>query len=899
MLSLAVDPIAAIANLHRLQSEGAEGRYGYYEAIDYTAERLRPGQRSQVIQSYMAHHQGMSLVALTNLLRNDLMPRRLMAEPAARATELLLQERVPVEAPLVDAHAIEETIRVATDGGPVPVSKRLTTADTPRPRTHLLSNGSYSVMFTNSGAGYGVCRGLDVTRWRADRTADDWGQFCYIRDVNSGATWSAGYQPMRRAATRYEVIYSIDKAEIRRLDQRIDCHLEITVALEKNVEVRRYTLTNLDTRTRELEVTSYAEVVLLAHGADISHPAFGKLFLETEWLPGQRALSVGGGLVRKIRRQSGPFMSWLATPHRLVMWNLKPTDCAFWAAGELRPIPRPWTVAHRRCPAQSALCSILYSVCRQRVRLRRGPRSRWRSPPALRKRVRTALALADQFHSIPVVTRAFELAWAHSRVELRHLNLSIEEAQLYQRLAGHVLLPGTALRASAGTLKANHQGQSGLWRYGISGDLPIVLIRLRDDKGLTLVHEMLSVHAYWRCKGLTVDLVVLIVRPVSYFEELNEQTLAMIRSSDERELIDRSGGIFVRKSAQIPEEDQILLNAAARVVLSSELGSVRDQIDALEKSFPLPARLSVRKVARDGDGGFRSGQPANPQFNNGIGGFSADGREYILTSHAAPPPAPWINVIANSRIGFLVSDSGLGYTWVGNSQASRLTPWSNDPVSDPPGEAIYLRDEESGEFWAPTPLPVVGAAPTTVRHGQGYTVFSQARGGLEQELTAYVPRHDKVKILRLKLTNQGQSLRRLSATYYVDWVLGGTNEQTALHVVTEQDSSSGILLRATRSTRPIPVRLPSSTSQRASHRDWRSHGVLGSQWIERGARSAAANRSLRPDWSRPRPLWRGPDQNRFGLRRDARGRISPRPGRGHRIGAKLGRTLSPADGGGE
>ncbi len=795
LLSLAVDPRAALANLDYLKAEGGEGPYGFYEAIDYTADRLPPGQRLQVIQSYMAHHQGMALLAVANRLLNDPMPRRLMAEPAAHAAELLLQERVPAEAPLIDAHTTEEMIRIATDGGPVPVSRRLTTADTPRPRTLLLSNGTYSVMVTNSGSGSSSCRGLDVTRWRADRTADDWGQYCYIRDLHSGATWSAGHQPLRRIATRYEVIYSIDKAEIRRLDQRINSHLEITVALEKNVEVRRLTLTNLDAKTRELEITSYAEVALIEHAADVSHPAFGKLFLETEWLPAQRAL-----LCRRRPRAESQKPIWAihvlaceAIPIGAIEYE---TDRARFL-GRRRTPANPVVLDRNAGPLSGTVGAVLDPIfsLRHRVRLTPGGSVTMAFATGVAETREEALALADQFHSMPVVTRAFELAWAHSRVELRHLNLSIEEAHLYQRLAGHVLLPGTALRANQGTLKANRQGQSSLWRYGISGDLPIVLVRLRDEKGLSLVHEMLAVHAYWCAKGLTVDLVILIVRPVSYLEELYEQAQAMVRLSDARDLIDRPGGVYVRKTAQIPDEDQTLLNAAARVVLSSELGSVRDQIDALEQSVVLPPRLGSRRLSRDGEATPSQPAPqANLEFPNGFGGFTPDGKEYVLVSQAAPPPAPWINVIANSRIGFLISDSGSGYTWVGNSQANRLTPWSNDPVSDRPGEVVYMRDEDTGEIWSPTPLPVLGAAPTTIRHGQGYSVFSQPRGGLEQELTLFVPPHDKIKIVRLALRNRGSSALRLSATFYAELVLGPTTEQVGLHIVTEQDAASGIVL---------------------------------------------------------------------------------------------------------
>ena len=505
LLAVPLYPHEPQANLDRLRGEGAEGPFGFCEAIDYTPSRLPEGTTSAVVRCWMAHHQGMGLVALANRLTGDAMPRRFRREPAVRAAELLLQERVPHDAPLLPPEVVEDGGGRAFAATAYPVSRRLTSPDTPGPRTHLLSNGRYTVMLTNAGAGYSeradapqsetLRQAIDVTRWRGDRTADDSGQFIYIRDRESGLFWSTGYQPTRRKPDTYEVVYSLDKAEVRRVDDQIETLLELAVAPDKDVEVRRVTLRNLGSRPRELELTSYAEVVLLPHAADVAHPAFGKLFLETEWLPAARAL-----LCRRRPR---------AETQRPV-WAVHAVADDGSAVGEVEyETDRMRFLGRRRTCADPAALTVPLSgtvgpvldpvfALRRRVRLEAGATATVAFSTGVADSREEALSLADTYQNLHAVTRTFELAWAHSRLELRHHGLEVEQAHLFQRLAGHILFPGPALRAPSEVLKANTQGQSGLWRHGISGDLPVVLVRLDDGSEMSLWHETLMAHAYLR-----------------------------------------------------------------------------------------------------------------------------------------------------------------------------------------------------------------------------------------------------------------------------------------------------------------------------------------------------------------------------------------------------------------
>jgi cyclic beta-1,2-glucan synthetase len=823
-LALMVRPHAALANFRALTAERAEGPYGYYEAIDYTRDRLLEKRRSAVVRSYMAHHQGMTLTALANCLLDNPMVRRFHAEPMVRATELLLQERVPRVAPVLDLNDDEALAQhPVVREGVLPMSRRITTAQTPLPRTHFLSNGQYTVLLTNSGGGYSTWRDLDVTRWREDRTRDDWGQFIYIRDLRTGLVWSAGHQPVGRPADHYEVVYSTDKAEFRRRDGGMESSLEVTVSPEHAAEVRRLTLTNHNLRTHELELTSYAEVVLLQHRADLSHPAFGKLFLETEWLPGEAAL-----LCRRRPRSAEQPPVWAV---HVVAVDGPAVGPAQFETDRARFLGRGRTPARPAAldadgPLSGTTGPVLDPVfaVRRRVKVAPGASVSIAFTTAVATSREAAVALADQYHDFHGVTRAFELAWAHTQVQLRHLHLSAEEAHLYQRLAAHVVFAAPALRAPADVLRANRQGQAGLWRHGISGDKPVVLVRVEELDELPLVRQALLAHTYWRLQGLEADLVVLNEHPSGYAEEVQQGLQAMVRASDAHALADKPGGVFVRKADHLTPEDRVLLQAAARVVLAGNRGSLAAQLESRERPPALPPALTVAEGARAAAPADEVRAPAGLRFANGVGGFSADGREYLVAlpepagvdrapqaarrslafghrpEAAAPPapaglpPAPWINVIANPRCGFLVSETGGGYTWAGNSQGNRLTPWSNDSVTDPAGEVVYLRDEATGEVWTPTPLPL-GAGRGLVRHGPGYTVFERASHGVTQELTLFVPPDDSVKLLLLKVRNASATPRRLSATFYVEWVLGTWRDQAPMQVTTEQDGSGAVLAR--------------------------------------------------------------------------------------------------------
>ena len=792
MLGLMVRPEAACVNLEKMAQLGYMGRYGFYEAVDYTPSRLPRGQGSAVIRSFMVHHQGMGLLALSYLLHDRPMQRRFESDPLLQSTLLVLQERSPEAGAFYSNTTEQAAIRATAPDQAMPM-RILTQPNTPVPETQLLSNGRYHVMVTNAGGSYSRWKDLAVTRWREDSTRDNWGNFCYVRDLDDGEFWSTTYQPTLAEPRGHEVIFSEGRAEFRRSDRGLDLYTEIVVSPEDDIEMRRTRITNKTERTRTIELTSFAEVVMAPAAADAAHPAFSKLFVQTEILRQENAI-----LCTRRPRGKGEQMPWLLhlmTVHDAGVSEISfETDRAqFIGRGNTAIAPRALlepgalsgsegsvldpVVAIRYCitlePDQSATVDIVTGMTDTRE---------------------AALHLIDKYQDSHLADRVFELAWTHSQVVLRQLNASESDAQLYARLANCVIYPNGGLRADASILTRNQRGQSGLWAYAISGDLPIVLLQIKDPANIELARQMVQAHAYWRLKGLVVDLVIWYEDQGGYRQLLHEQIMGLIASGIDAQAIDRPGGIFVRLADQIGPEDRILLQSVARAIISDSRGTLAEQIKRpAQPALRMPPLLADNR-GEYSDAGQHTRLPHDLILDNGIGGFAPDGREYVIvTSAGQRTPAPWSNVLANPQFGSVVSESGAAYTWHENAHEFRLTPWHNDPVSDSSGEAFYLRDEQSGHYWSPAPLPARGSGDYVTRHGYGYSVFEHSEGGIRSEMSTYVALDAPLKYTVLKVRNDTPVARRLSVTGYVEWVLGDMRSKSGMHIITELDPASGAL----------------------------------------------------------------------------------------------------------
>ncbi|WP_426687677.1 GH36-type glycosyl hydrolase domain-containing protein [Rhodanobacter ginsengiterrae] len=793
-LAMMVAPAAATRNLQRLADAGARSRYGLYEAIDYTPARLPVGQDAAIVRQFMAHHQGMTLLALDYALLDRPMQRRFESHPQFQASSLLLQERVPKTAAEYlhatgfpelggDSRATEGRLRVFTD------------PDRALPAVQLLSNGRYHVMLSSAGGGYSRRGELALTRWHEDITRDNWGAYCYLRDVGSNSCWSTAYQPTNQPTELFEAIFSESRAEFRVREREFDAHTEIVVSPEDDIELRRTHLTNRGRTRRTIELTSYVEVVLAPAIADALHPAFSKLFVQTELVPELQAIVC----TRRPRAadEQMPWMFHLLAVHDADIDAISyETDRARFI-GRGRSTANPQVLDSEQVQLSNSDGSVLDPIMAIRCRITLDPDQTAIIDfvSGIAEQREGCLKLIGKYRDRHLADRVFDLAWTHSQVLLRQLNASLADAQLYEHMATSILYPNDSLRAAPAVLRANRRGQSGLWGQSISGDLPIVLLQIASPSRIELVRQLVQAHAYWRLKGLAVDLVIWNEDRAGYRQELQDQIMGLIASGSEASLLDRPGGIFVRPSQQLSSEDRAVMLASARLILGDARGSLAEQIGRRQAQSHAP-RFEASRATRAASGGQApvADTTAALQLANPHGGFSADGREYVIVQQPGQPtPAPWCNVLANPHFGTVISESGSAYTWGENAHEFRLTPWHNDPVSDGSGEALYLRDEETGQVWSPTPLPRRGSGSYTTRHGFGYSVFEHVEGGIHSELWVYVALDASVKFSVLKLRNDSGQPRRLSVTAYVEWLLGDLREKTAMHVVTESDPASGAL----------------------------------------------------------------------------------------------------------
>ena len=783
-LALMVAPEKACENLELLHKKGYEGRHGFYEAIDFTPSRLQRGQAGAVVYSFMAHHQGMSLLSFAYLLLDKPMQKRFESEPQFKATLLLLQERIPKATTFI-AHTTDiADVNYVASG---PETRIINSPRTTIPQVQLLSNGRYHVMVTNAGAGYSRWKDLAVTRWREDGTCDNWGTFCYIYDFKSETYWSNTHQPTLKKGEKYEAAFSQGHVDFRTANNEIETHTEIVVSPEDDIEMRRVNITNCSHSRRTIEITSYAEVVLASGASDLMQPAFSNLFVQTEIIPLQHA-------IRCTRRPRSAEEKPPCMFHLMTVQGKLPEEISY-ETDRMKFIGRGNTIVNPQVmnnpgPLSGNQGPVLDPIVAIRYKITLDPEEKATIYMIIgvAETKEVCQNLINKYQDKHHKDRVFELAWTHSQVVLRQINASEADAQLYGRLASSVLFANSAFRADAAILINNHRGQSGLWGYSISGDLPIVLLKIEKQANMQLVKQLVQAHTYWRLKGLAVDLVIWNEEHNGYRQVFQNEIQSIIPA----ELRDCPGGIFIRAADQISNEDRILFQTVARIIIADNGGTLADHV----KRKPL-AKVVIPYITPEQKYLPSSTEISLPKdliFFNGTGGFSPDGREYIISiDDKNKTPAPWVNVIANPNFGTVISESGTSYTWTENAHELRLTPWKNDPVCDSGGEAFYLRDEVSGNFWSTTLLPTGGQSGYITRHGFGYSVFEHIEDGIYSEMLVYADIEAAIKFTVLKIRNQSGRLRKLSATGYTEWVLGDNRMKTAMHIHTEVDPDSGAL----------------------------------------------------------------------------------------------------------
>lgn len=791
-MALMVDPKAACINLERLVSESALGKFGFYEAVDYTQSRLPPESRKAIVRSFMTHHQGMTFLSFSHLLHNQPMQKRFAMDPIFQATLLLLQERVPKPTATYLKIPKSSKSESAVTLKPQTSMRTFTNPNTRIPQVQLLSNGRYHMVLTQAGGGYSRWKEYAITRWREDTTCDRWGLFSYIRDLNSGEFWSTTYQPTKGTIENFKAIFSESHAEFTRTDFNLDMHAEIVVSPEDDIELRRLRIHNRSKVRRTIEFTSYAEIVLAPQLADLSQPAFSNLFVETEILPELQTI-----IATRRPQNEEEDTPWAC--HLLNVYSDSPYAISFETdrdrfIGRGRTLAAPLAMVENE-DLSNTMGAVLDPIFAIRCRITLEPDALviFDLLTGVTNTRDLCIDLINRYQDRRLANRIFGLAWTHGQVLLHQLNISEEDAQLFGKIASSIVYVNNSRRAEARVLASNRRGQSGLWGYSISGDLPIVLIHIEDESNLDLVRKLIQAQSYWRQKGLIVDLIILNEERISYRQTLQDQIMSLITSAASNST-ENSGAIVVRVAEQLPTDDYILFQSVARVIFSDKDGTLKEQVNRQMVKPPSMPLLTTSKLVHDPIPSGSIPLPKDIQYFNGFGGFNGTGDEYIIRlTEKMSSPAPWVNIIANPNFGTLTSECGQGFTWIDNAHEFRLSPWNNDPLLDSAGEAFYLRDEESGIFWSPTALPCRGQGDYYIRHGFGYSVFEHSEEGIYSELSMTVALDAPIKFVILKVRNDSDRLRRLSVTGYVEWVLGDLRVKNAMHVITELAQSGAIL----------------------------------------------------------------------------------------------------------
>lgn len=844
IMAIDIDTEECAKNIERFKKLGAEGQFGLYEAVDFTESRLKQGEKYAIVKSYMVHHQGMSMLAFVNFFKNNIMQKRFHVNPLIQAVDSLIQEKYPTGVVVAKEQKEQPLIAESKQHEDNEIVIRSYKEPADIPNMHILTNGNYNIMLTDKGSGYGRCNSLAVYRWINDYMQSS-GAFIYVRNVNSNEYWSTTYSPINTEPEVYKVIFAPHKAEYIRREGNIETNTEVIISTEDNTEIRKVTIFNHSSSKRVVELTSYMEVVLSQPEADLAHPAFSKLFVKTEYVGeyngllavrrkrddvkktvwGYHTVSTDGNVQGKVEYETNR-MNFIGRNRNLSQPNAMEPDMPL--SNSVGPVLDPiFSLRIRVCiePGKSAVVNFSTGICDTR---------------------KDAMDMLEKYSDASAAERAVEMAWTRSAVEAGFLGISAVDERAYLRLIPK-LLYGIDRTEQAQYILNNTLSQSELWPFGISGDVPIVLVTIEDRDSFKEIQWALKMHDYFRLKGITFDLVILISEDEEYNQPIFEMVKDMAVSGRSYEHIDRRGGIFIRSAKQMNQEQRNLLFACAKLIIDADKGisdfidedeSLDDEVldvipdkastvmkdeitdrisnrnsygnsyESLEKTPEnLKSACVNKEMPESAQYNKTQTEPNNRQdedieeeyisniveklkFFNGIGGFSSDGNEYVICMRdGQTTPAPWVNIIANDKFGFICTESGGGYTWHKNSSQNKLTTWGNDPVCDTPSEIIYLHETNTDDVWSCTPAPVRECSPYVIRHGFGYSNFLHKSHGLEQELLQFAAVDNPVKISIVKLKNITDKEMTIDIAYYLRPVLGVEASQTSPYIVTSFDES--------------------------------------------------------------------------------------------------------------
>ncbi len=779
-LALNFDKEACFSNLNILRAEGAEGPYGLYEAIDYTQERLNQNEDKKIVKSYMAHHMGMSLLSINNFMNNNIMQERFHSNPIVKTGELLLEEKLPYKILMVKELKEKEKQKIdikSKEVGPIGVYDEKYNAI---PNCHLISNKNYHVMITNNGFTYSKYQDKMITRFRNHTDQRYFGYTFYFKDTDDNRVWSVGSEPVLDTPKKYEVIYSLNKAEIIREDSDIDTHMEMWISAEDNVEMRKITLMNKKSTPVNIEITSYAELAMTEQNADLSHPAFNNLFISTEYDKETESLIA----VKKPRESSEQelyvFKTFSTASSEYSSTQFETNRSTF--VGRGRNLSNPIALEKFLDNTEGVVLEPILSL-RNGVRIEGHQKIQITYSMGVAENRSEINKLINKYKNPSIVKEQLELSEIQAQVEMSYLDVETEELKLYQAMISQLIYLSPNKRKYSKQILENNLGQEELWKYGISGDNPSILFRISSMEEQENLWTLMKGKEFWSLKGLKTDLVILNYQEVSYYKNLEEDIRDMISIIFGYNTDPQNIGVYLINNNQINDDNRNLLYASADIVLGNESSSLWDQIKLEEKIDDKKSKRKFEKYQQIKNN--QNQERYELKYFNGYGGFNENDSEYVIQYREnIQTPMPWTNVIANDNFGFIISENGGGYTWSENSNENKLTPWLNDTIFNIPQEVVYMKDEKYGELWSLTPDPLGHYLDYDICHGKGYTKFLSQSYGLESSLNIFASLEDSVKIYSVTLKNNTDEIRIISSFLFVNPLLGSSSEKNKNYITT-------------------------------------------------------------------------------------------------------------------
>lgn len=875
LLALNYLPEKTISNMKKLIEMGVESEYGFYEAVDFTVPDTSEFKRYTLVKSYMMHHQGMSLVSINNALNDYIMQKRFHKEPIVQATEILLEEYNSMSLFTLDNKEYNLKISPNPYQSDTILTRYFNKPVPDYPCAHVLCNDRYMLMMTTAGSGFSKCKDIMINRWRPDPTYDLHGMFFYIRNLNTKSVWSSYYYPRIKEPENYETIFSPDKIEYIRTDEGIKTHSEITVSPLDNVEVRSMTFSNESGKEAQLEVTSYFELVNDTYESDLAHPAFSKLFNETEYNMGLKMI-VGKRRPRESSEKRRFVVHFVLCQDKILKGIEYETDKKKFEGRGKTPenpdaVTRKFSLSNTDGQTTDPILSLRVSISvapgkKSTVSYITGYCERWSDVIGMHRKYAVDYSLKD----------VFELARVNSELEMLYLDMDSHQVNMIQDVVGSLYYPSKHFRADESVIKRNKKDQTALWRFGISGDNPIMLLRIKDKEDRRTAEDVVMAYEFFKKNMIKVDVVILDEQIGGYAGELNNMLSGLTNNMRMYDEDPAKRNLFILKAENMNDEEKDLLMSTASLVINAEDGfsgwfkaavtkSGEEKIDVprfedFKTCDKIPAINAQEEAVDYALTGSREMYKVTPEFYNNMGGFVNNGEEYRMKlRNGIKTPMPWINVVSGEDFGFFVSESGSGYTWAENSRENKLTKWSNNPVSDPPSEIVYIRDDETGEYTTTTSSPIDDQGLYSISHGHGYSVFEHESLELKQRMTVFAAEKDPVKLWRIKMDNTSHRTREISVILYVEWVMGVSREKTAPYLVTDMDTDTNAFTVKNVYTKEFPERTAfiSSDEKIESYTGDRKE-VIG----------------IKGSYSRPCGIWQKKFSDRAGAGSDPCGAIS-------------------------